>query len=130
MAVARPALLAIALAVLCGGPALADGRFRNLMPYSEARGMLQRLGYRPYLMPGSDVCDPNEPRCFPELEFCVANRLAGCTYTWRRGRSIIEVGTQYVDPVVVRSECVVNCGKRNEQPKAVRASLPVHASLD
>jgi hypothetical protein len=117
MAVVRPTCFAIALVMLGGGTALGDGRFRNLMPYSEARDMLQRLGYQPYFMPGADLCDAEDPRCFPELEYCARSRTWACTYTWRRGQSIIEIGTQYDNPVVTRSECVINCGKRYDAGK-------------
>ena len=90
--------------------AQAEGsRFRNAMPYAEARETFRRLGYQPYFMPGAEICDPNDRRCYPELESCAKARTWACTYTWRRGRSIIEVETRYDDPVVARSECIVNC---------------------
>ena len=97
----------------CLGPvtiAQAEGsRFRNAMPYAEARETFRRLGYQPYFMPGAEICDPNDRRCYPELESCAKSRTWACTYTWRRGRAIIEVETRYDDPVVARSECIVNC---------------------
>lgn len=101
-------------AFLAGGlfahVAVADeGRAHRAMPYGEARDTFRRLGYRPYLMPGADTCDPDDPRCFPELEYCAKSRTWACTYTWRRGRTIIEVETRYDVPVVARSECIVNC---------------------
>ncbi|MDX7952754.1 hypothetical protein P7D22_16420 [Lichenihabitans sp. Uapishka_5] len=80
-----------------------------MMPYAEARDTLRRLGYTPFFMPGADICDAKDPRCYPELETCAKSRTWACTYTWRRGRAIIEVETRYDDPVVARSECVVNC---------------------
>ncbi|WP_282584267.1 hypothetical protein [Lichenifustis flavocetrariae] len=107
------------LTMLFHGGALADGRFRNMMPYGEAREMFLRMGYRPYMMPGADICDPDDPRCFPELEYCAKSRTWACTYTWRRGKTIIEVETRYDNPIVARSECVVNC---TQSPKSVPAS--------
>ena len=89
----------------------ADGvQARRSIPYDEARDTFLKLGYHPYMMPGADVCDPSDPRCFPELEYCAKSRSWACVYTWRRGRTIIEVETRYDDPVVARSECVINCG--------------------
>ena len=111
----RSAMLALLALSTLGGLARAAAadeiRARRSIPYSEARETFRRLGYRPYLMPGADICDPDDPRCFPELEYCAKSRTWACTYTWRRGRSIIEVETRYDDPVVARSECVVNCSK-------------------
>ncbi len=109
-AAGRSGLLAMLIGALPTTHASADGsHFRNAMPYAEARETFRRLGYQPYLMPGADICDASDPRCYPELEYCAKSRTWACTYTWRRGKAIIEVETRYDDPVVARSECVVNC---------------------
>jgi hypothetical protein len=107
---ARVGVLALTMAALAGLPAQAEGSgFRNAMPYAEARETFRRLGYKPYFMPGADICDTADPRCYPELVSCAKSRTWACTYTWRRGRAIIEVETRYDNPVVARSDCIVNC---------------------
>lgn len=104
-------------------------RFRNAMPYAEARETFRRLGYQPYLMPGAEICDPNDRRCYPELESCAKSRTWACTYTWRRGRAIIEVETRYDDPVVAHSECIVNCSPPSRRHTAA-ATKPLAARPD
>jgi hypothetical protein len=117
--VVRSALLAVlALGAFAGAAAAGEVPGRRSIPYREARETFRRLGYKPYFMPGADVCDPDDPRCFPELEYCAKSRTWACTYTWQRGRSIIEVETRYDNPVVARSDCVINCSKSNESPAA------------
>lgn len=112
MAVVRRAMWAFLVVAMLPRVAVAEEvRSRRSIPYSEARDTFRRLGYRPYLMPGADICDPDDPRCFPELEYCAKSRTWACTYTWRRGKTIIEVETRYDNPVVARSECVVNCSR-------------------
>ena len=116
--VRRSGFLVLLVGMLLATQALAEGsRFRNAIPYAEARETFRRLGYKPYFMPGADICDSKDPRCYPELESCAKSRTWACTYTWRRGRAIIEVETRYDDPVVARSDCIVNCStapaKRN-----------------
>lgn len=126
--VRRSGLLMAALGCLAATGASAEGaRFRNMMPYAEARDMLRRLGYRPYFMPGADICDAKDPRCYPELESCAKSRTWACTYTWRRGRAIIEVETRYNDPVVARSECIVNCTASTRRGRMATARLPERA---
>ena len=106
----RTRLLTVLACTLLSLPVRAKGsRFRNAMPYADARETFRRLGYKPYFMPGADLCDPNDRRCYPELVSCAKSRTWACTYTWRRGRAIIEVETRYDDPVVARSDCIVNC---------------------
>lgn len=115
------------IAVMLAGLGLATtvqaegSRFRNAMPYAEARDTFRRLGYQPYFMPGAEICDPNDRRCYPELESCAKSRTWACTYTWRRGRAIIEVETRYDDPVVARSDCIVNCALATRHHTATAA---------
>lgn len=117
--VVRSALLAVlALGAFAGAVAADEVPGRRSIPYREARETFRRLGYKPYFMPGADVCDPDDPRCFPELEYCAKSRTWACTYTWQRGKAIIEVETRYDNPVVARSECVVNCSKSDNLPTA------------
>ena len=104
----RSGCVALLVGLLGAAPGHAEG-FRNAMPYAQARETFKRLGYKPYFMPGADICDPNDLRCYPELESCAKSRTWACTYTWRRGRAIIEVETRYDNPVVARSDCIVNC---------------------
>lgn len=116
--------------MLLATQAHADGsRFRNAMPYAEARDTFKRLGYKPYFMPGADICDAKDPRCYPELVSCAKSRTWACTYTWRRGRAIIEVETRYDDPVVAHSGCIVNCFADTAK-RGGRAAAPPQSAVE
>jgi hypothetical protein len=106
-------------------------RFPQGTPYVEARQSLQDLGYRPELLANADpesrvrcgfkVVGPTEPkpsageaddmRCFPEMVTCAGIGPRQCSYSWRRGETLIDVLTVNEVPMVSGVKCRVNCSR-------------------
>ncbi|MCW6511132.1 hypothetical protein [Lichenifustis flavocetrariae] len=103
-------LLSFAILPLIGGGAEAiDSHSPHDLLYADARDVFLHRGYRPFVMPGSDICDESNPRCYPELEFCVHKRRWICTYAWRYEKTVFHVETKSDTPIVDSFYCVLNC---------------------
>jgi hypothetical protein len=76
--------------------------------YVDARRRLMALGYGPAPIPDAEKCDrETDKTCFPERDACSAS--GQCSFLWRRGETLIMVGTADNPPTVASVECQVNC---------------------
>ncbi|TXM94827.1 hypothetical protein [Methylobacterium sp. WL116] len=81
-------------------------------PYGSARSSLIALGWKPVTMPEAQACDEDDDRCKgrPEMESCAGTGLANCNFTWRRGDTLVAIGTiGETNPVVVGARCRAGC---------------------
>jgi hypothetical protein len=92
----KRAVMAIGLASLCAGVAVADPRFPLLLyktttTYPQARLRLLNDGWKPYRPPGSAGCASNSCKAYPETAFCNGNALTTCVFAFRRGKDLLRV---------------------------------------
>jgi hypothetical protein len=92
----RRALVAIGLASLFSGGAVADPRFPLLLyktttTYPQARLRLLREGWKPYRPPGSAGCIYNSCKAYRETAFCNGAALTTCVFAFRRGNDLLSV---------------------------------------
>jgi hypothetical protein len=81
-------------------------------PYAKARQTLTAQGWKPVISPQADKCESGDVRCQgrPEMLYCAGTGLAQCTFVWRQGKQVIEVGTIGDEKVVVdRVRCRSGC---------------------
>lgn len=102
------------MAALPLGSAWADTlpRLPGQQDYGKARQSLQKQGWKPVTLPGADACQPADGRCAgrPEMFACAGSGLGQCLFTWRRGRTVVEVVTVGEDkPVVSLVRCRDGC---------------------
>jgi hypothetical protein len=84
-------------------------------PYSVARRLLITMGYQPEPVPAMrQRCAPERAeicRAYAEAERCSGGARSACTFLWRGGESLVEVGTTGEDELVVdRLRCRAACG--------------------
>jgi hypothetical protein len=83
-------------------------------PYSVARRLLITMG-KPEPVPAMrQRCAPERAeicRAYAEAERCSGGARSACTFLWRGGESLVEVGTTGEDELVVdRLRCRAACG--------------------
>ena len=86
--------------------------FPKRTEYTEARRSLIALGWRPVTLPDADRCSKGDMRCQgrPEMAACSGTGLARCLFTWRKGETLIEVGTYgEEEPIVDAVRCRAGC---------------------
>jgi hypothetical protein len=87
--------------------------FPKRTPYAEARESLIALGWKPAVTSSDPKrCAPGADECakYPETVACSGTGLARCMFLWRRGETLIEIGTfgeemRFVD----RVRCCAGC---------------------
>ncbi len=79
--------------------------------YGKARTSLISKGWAPVTMPDAQSCD-GDPRCKgrPEMEACAGTGLGQCLFTWRKGKTLIEITTVgETKPTVSSIACKEGC---------------------
>ncbi|MGF7051888.1 hypothetical protein GGC47_001053 [Bosea sp. OAE752] len=107
-------LIGAALSLIAAGTIAAERlpSFPKGTTYGNARPSLQAIGWQPVENKDrADICSENDDRCrWPEAEYCSGTGVGACLYRWRRGDTVIAIGTRGDDPQVVYSiRCEVNC---------------------
>jgi hypothetical protein len=93
----RPALPGL-LSLLLAMPAFAAETLpalRKGQDYGKLRQSLLAQGWKPVTLPDAESCGTGDRRCAgrPEVYVCAGTGLANCIFTWRRGGTVIDVGT-------------------------------------
>jgi hypothetical protein len=86
--------------------------FPQRTTYVKARTSLIGLGWAPAPTSKDPTrCSPGADECatYPETLACSGTGLARCSFLWRRGATLIEVGTFGEDRLVERVRCRARC---------------------
>jgi hypothetical protein len=81
-------------------------------PYGKARQTLLAQGWKPFASPQAEKCPAGDARCEgrPEMLSCAGTGFARCTFLWRQGKQIVEIGTVGDEDVrVERVRCRSGC---------------------
>jgi hypothetical protein len=111
----KPTLMWLAVGILVPGAAWSDAlpSFPLFTPYQSARQSLLREGWLPWRLPNASACASQDNRCQrrPEMFSCDVGGSATCTFTWKRGNTVIEVTTRDKgkEPGVTTVKCQSGC---------------------
>jgi hypothetical protein len=94
----RRLILPSFLVLLLVAPACAGEKLPNIrkgQDYGKLRQSLLAQGWKPVTLPDAERCGAGDRRCAgrPEVFVCAGTGLANCIFTWRRGGTVIDIGT-------------------------------------